>query len=120
MSTKPKSTKSKSPKSALKRHLKPKAKAKAEAMPAAVADPNNPYRPKSAYHVLFATSQQCLTKPALITETARLTGRSEKNISFSFSVLKARNHKSNGGRSCLIEEQDGTVRFVALQKNPTT
>ena len=120
MSTKPKSSKAKDPKSTAKRHLKPKVKAKPEAKPVAAADPNNPFRPTSMYGVLFREgSQDYIAKADLIKKVAELTGKSEKVIGYAFQVIKARNHKSNGGRSCMLEE-NGLVKFVRLQRPSST
>ena len=117
--TKPKSTKSKSPKSTANRHLKAKPKVKAP-KPAVSPDPNNVYRPLSMYGVLFREgSQDLIAKTDLIKKVAEITGKSEKVIGYAFQVLKARNHRSNRGRSALIEE-NGLVKFVRLQRQPTT
>ena len=127
MSKKTKVTKAKSSKSkkSTAKPQTPKRKAsttKAPAKPVAVsttASPDQVYRPSSMYGVLFAEgSREYIAKDALITKVAELTGKSDKVIGYAFQVLKARNHRSNRGRSALIEE-NGLVKFVTL-KQPST
>ena len=110
----------KSPKSTGKPKVS-KPKAKAPAKPVAVtttASPDQVYRPGTMYACLFDAGQDYIAKPDLIAKVANLTGKSEKVVGFAFQVLKSRNHKSNRGRSALIEE-NGLVKFVTL-KQPST
>ena len=120
MSTKTKSTKSKSPKSTAKRSHKRKASTtKAPAKPVAVtttANPDQMYRPGTMYACLFDAGQDYILKSDLIKKVADLTGKSEKVVGFAFQVLKARHHKSNNGRSALLTDDAGLVKFVKLQK----
>ena len=73
------------------------------------------------YGILFSQgSQDYIAKADLIKKVANLTGKSEKVIGYAFQVLKARNHKSNGGRSVLLtDETTGKVKFVALERPAT-
>jgi len=117
MSQKPKSTKSSKVAKNPTRHTpKPKSKSEAQSINAN-ANPDNPYRAGTMYATLFELgSQNYIAKDALIAKVAEITKKPLRSVSFGFDVLKARNHKSNSGRSALLVDDAGLVKFVALKK----
>ena len=95
-----------------------KATTKPQRKPANAAAPNPdcPYRSGTLYAALFtAGNADYISKDQLIKQVAEKTGKSEKVVSFGYQVLKSKGHKSNGGRSCEIQEGD-RVKLIAIRK----
>jgi hypothetical protein len=75
-----------------------------------------PYRPATLYGKLFTEgNKDYIPKDELAKRVAGLTGKSVKVVGFAYSVLKSKNHRSNGGRSSELT-RDGKVKLVAIRK----
>jgi hypothetical protein len=98
--------------STTKHRTKPKAK---EIKPLAPLDVDCPYRGK-LYRALFLESNRDYTpKDQLLKKVADLTDKPISSVEFAWDVLKNPKHRSNDGRSTMLEE-DGKVKLIAIQK----
>jgi hypothetical protein len=98
-----------------------KAKLKPHGKPsnAAAPNPDCPYRSSSLYGVLFAeANRDYVSKDELLKRVAEKTGKPIRSVEFAYQVLKSKSHKSNGGRSCELQE-DGKVKLICIQKPRT-
>ena len=122
-SAKAKSTKSKKPTAKRQAKAQPKPKAKAPAKPAVATtdNPDNPYRAGTMYATLFELgSQDYIERELLIRSVSEKCHKEPRLVSMGFSVLRARSHRSNLGRSALlVDDATGKVKFVKLQKSTT-
>lgn|ERR1039458_3397440 len=74
------------------------------------------YRVGTLYGTLFSQGTKGFTTRAeLIKHVALLTKKSEKVVGFAYQVLRSRNHKSNNGRSTVVEE-NGKVKLIPIRK----
>ena len=110
-------TKVKSKHTKSKRKAKHQAKSRKKTVKAIEAqNPDCPYRPGTLYASLFTEGNRGYAeKDELIKRVAELTGKSEKVVGFAFQVLKSSKHRSNKGRSTLLEE-NGKVKLIADKK----
>jgi hypothetical protein len=70
-----------------------------------------PYRDGTSYATIYTLAQEFISRDELFAEAAKVTGKSEKNIKGSYSVLKNPNHQSNRG-SMEIKDASGKVRLT--------
>ena len=83
---------------------------------AGALNPDCPYRPNTLYASLFTAGNKAyIARDELIKTVADLTGKTEKLVSFAYSVLKSPRHRSNKNRSTVIEE-DGRIKLIAVRK----
>jgi hypothetical protein len=104
-----------------KRQGKParKAKAKPHRKPTqtAVQNPDCPYRVGTLYATTFLeANKDYILKSELIKKVAEMTGKSEKVVNFAYQVLKSPKHRSNKGRSTVIEE-NGKIKLIPIRNN---
>ena len=71
------------------------------------------FRAGSSYETLYTEGNKSYaTRDELVSRVAKITGKTEKVILFSFYVMSNTTHKSNGGRAKVIEQGD-KVKIVA-------
>ena len=77
--------------------------------------PDCPYRPGTLYGTLFTeANKDYILKDELIRKVAEMTNKSEKVVGFAYQVLKSPKHRSNKGRSTVIEE-NGKVKLIRIR-----
>lgn len=114
-----KSAKAKTAKSSKPTERQSKTKGTAKPTVAITTSSDCVYRPETLYGTLFTEgNKDYILKDELLKKVAEMTKKPVKSVEFAFQVLKSKNHRSNCGRSCLIESDDGTgkVKFISLKK----
>ena len=105
----------KTKKQSIKRHPAAKTKTKLIRKSDQTDQPDCPYRAGTLYGTLFTeANKDYVLKDELIRKVAGLTKKSEKVVGFAYQVLKSPKHRSNKGRSTVIEE-NGKIKLIAVR-----
>ncbi len=76
----------------------------------------NPYREGSMYAALYAAgASRFWIKQELIAHVSKMVGKEERLVGYQIPVLGNPRQKSNQGRSTLIKDAQGRIKFVACK-----